>query len=463
MIVRRLVCKHFKIVDEAGDIYGSLAVEDGLIKTIIPGTDEKELQRACLAADLVIDGRAIGPGAALMPAFIDLHAHFREPAFPPETVFSSETALPSETGESASLAAAAGGYGTVVCMANTRPAIDTIAKARAMRERVRVLGLIDLYPALSLTKNMEGRELSEIQNLPVAANSRGPRLPLLLSEDGKDLADDTLFLAAMAEARRLGAPVSCHCDFGGPEAEAAKAAGRPRAEWSRIEEYNAVRRAINLGKQADCHVHIAHVSTKEAVHIIRNEKLGQPENSKPDIGFYLTCEASPHHIGAAEDDARRMGDESFGRVNPPLRSGADQEAVIAAIRAGIVDAIATDHAPHSPADKAAGAPGFAGLETAFPACYTKLVLENGLGLPSLSRLMSAAPAKILGLADRGRIAPGLRADLVIAETESAWKVDPEQFKSRGKSTPFAGRELRGKILMTINRGRIVFEENVHDV
>jgi dihydroorotase len=297
---------------------------------------------------------------------------------------------------------------------------------------------------------MEGRELSGIKDLSPAC----PALPPLLSEDGKDLARDDLFLAAMAEARRLGAPVSCHCDFGGAEAEAAKAAGRPRAEWSRIEENNAVRRVIELGRRAGCHIHIAHVSTKEAAETIREAK-----NSPRDPPFKLTCEAAPHHIAATEADARRMGEESFGRVNPPLRSEADRQAIIDAIAGGLIDAIATDHAPHSEADKAAGAPGFTSLETAFAAAYSALTPQ--VDLRRLSALMSANPARIAGLSEgtrgRGRIALGLRADLVIADTEAAWKVDPLALKSRGKRGPFTGRELRGKILLTLNRGRVVFQ------
>jgi dihydroorotase len=334
-------------------------------------------------------------------------------------------------------------------MANTMPVIDTIDKARGIKTRCDSLGFVNLYPVLSLTKNMEGRELSGIKDVSSAGDV------LMLSEDGKDVADDGLFLAAMGEAKRLGIPVSCHCDFGGTEAAAAKAAGRPRAEWSRIEENNAVRRAIKLGAQAGCHIHIAHVSTKEAAELIRAEKKNPPAGT----GFALSCEAAPHHIGADENDARRMGDESFGRVNPPLRSEEDRRAIIAAVLDGTIDAIATDHAPHRSADKAAGAPGFSGLETAFMVCLSNLTGTTAAGreLQRLSALMSAHPARILGLGDRGGIAAGMRADIVIVDTQAAGKVNSGQFKSWGKNTPFDGKELRGKILMTLNAGRIVFE------
>jgi dihydroorotase len=425
----RIVFKNFKIVDSARDFFGGLVVEDGLIQELVNTGDAPD-------GDIVIDGKAFGKAAVLMPAFIDLHSHFREPGFPEK-----------ETLESACLAAVAGGFVTVVCMANTKPVIDAVDKACALKARSDALGLIDLYPVLSLTKNMEGRVLSGIKDL--SSNKNGFGLPLMLSEDGKDVADENLFLAAMKEAKRLGLPVSCHCDFGGPEVEAAKSTGGKRAEWSRMEENFAMRRAIELGKKAGCHIHIAHVSTKEAVQIIREEK----KSSVSCNGFSLTCEATPHHTGATEEDARRMGDETYGRVNPPLRSDADREAIISAINDGTVDAIATDHAPHSDNDKAAGMPGFTGLETAFAASLSYL---PDIGLQRLSALMSANPARILGLGDRGRIEKGFRADFVIADTGVNWKVEPEKFKSRGKCSPFAGKELCGKILMTLNAGKIVF-------
>jgi dihydroorotase len=277
---------------------------------------------------------------------------------------------------------------------------------------------------------------------------------LMLSEDGRDVIDESLFLAALKEARRLGLPVSCHCDFGGTEAEAAKQRGDARRIWSRIEEINAVRRVIALGKKAGCHIHIAHVSTAEAAEIIRKAKAECRAG-----GFTLSCEATPHHIACTEADADALGTESFGRVNPPLRTEADRRAMIAALLDGTIDAVATDHAPHTRTDKEAGAPGFTGLETAFAVCYTELVRSGLMDLRRLSALMSANPARLIGLGgDRGRIQPGFRGDLVIVEGEAARAVDSEKFRSRGKNSPFTGRKLWGRILLTIHRGRVVFEE-----
>jgi dihydroorotase len=444
-----MILRNFRIVDEGADFLGTLVVESGRIREIFPGDDAGRAN----AGDVVIDGGGLESGAILMPAFVELHAHFRDPGSPAK-----------ETLESASLAAVAGGYGTVVCMGNTNPALDTPETAGTLKARSDALGLIDLYPVMTLTKGMAGKQLSGIQDLPDFAGAFGYR-PRLLSEDGRDVADDGLFLAALKEARRIGVPVSCHCDFGGSGAVAVRAAGKGRDVWSRIEENAATRRAIELGREAACGLHIAHVSTKEAVELIRaakgarldNDGSAAGRNNTADGGFVLTCEAAPHHLALTEERAAVLGAESHGRVNPPLRGEEDRQALIAAVLNGTIDAIATDHAPHTEADKAEGAPGFTGLETAFAVCRSEFVRPDRLDLSRLSALMSAAPARILGLADRGRIAPGLRADLVIAAPDVVWTVTASAFRSRGKNSPYIGMELRGTILMTLNRGRIVFD------
>jgi len=457
----RIVLKNFRLVDEETDTPGTVIIENGIISSVLPSSPRETAEDN---AALTLDGSHLADNGlpVLMPAFVDLHAHFRDPGFP-----SKETPALSEVLESASLAAAAGGFATVVCMANTRPVTDTIKQAAAIKSRSDALGLIDLYPVISLTKGMEGKALSEISVLnrtlnPLKSsdgNKSGLYIPLMLSEDGKDLANDALFLAAMREAKRLGIPISCHCDFGGGEAEAARKAGLPRSVWSRIEENNATRRVIELGKKAGCHIHIAHVSTKEAVEIIRSAKTTLTADSSGNNGFTLTCEVMPHNLRLTEETANKLGAESWGRVNPPLRHDDDREALIRALADGTIDAIATDHAPHNNADKESGAPGFSAFETAFAAALTELVRGAGskLDLKRLSSLMSANPARLVNLGDRGRLLPGMRADLVIADTERAWFVDPETFKTRGKNSPFKGMELFGKILMTIRGGRVVFD------
>jgi dihydroorotase len=423
----KTLLQNFRVVDETTDAIGAVILYDDIIWDVCIKGEIIRYGMGGLGIDRVIEGR----GMALMPAFIDMHAHCRDPGF-----------AEKETLESASLAAVAGGYTTLVCMANTKPVIDTLEAMQALEQRSDALGLIDLYPALSLTQGMAGKELA-----PWLLQTK-PRRVCLCSEDGKDVADDALFLEALTQAARLKIPVSCHCDAGGAEAEQARQAGQPRSVWSRIEENVATERALRLGKEAGARVHIAHISTKEALASIRVAKAR---------GEAPTCEATPHHLCLTDADAASLGSESHGRVNPPLRTEDDRQALIEGIMDGSIDVIATDHAPHTAGDKEHGAPGFSGLETSFAACFTELVSKGRLSLSRLSSLMSGAPARILGLIDRGTIEPGLMADLVVVDTEEVWNVDTSLFRSRGQNSPFKGRSLSGRTLMTMRRGRVVFD------
>ena len=436
----RVILKNFRVIDEETDIQGTVFVDNGFISGVFPGKQPPDS-----GAAMIIDGSALAASGALpvlMPAFVDLHAHFRDPGFSENT--NTELSPVPENLESASMSAAAGGFGTVVCMANTKPPIDSIKRAQYIKKHSGSLALIDLYPVLSLTKGMEGKELSEITDLNPRPDMVLPASwddPLMLSEDGKDVTDDALFLAAMKEAKRLNLPISCHCDFGG-------------------DENNAVRRVIELGKKALCHIHIAHVSTREALNTIAKAKAETRAQSANTGGFTLSCEAMPHNLCLTEKDAIAMGETSYGRVNPPLRSEEDRKALIHSVADGTIDAIATDHAPHSAAAKEAGAPGFSGFETAFAAVYTELVQNGFIDLKKLSSLMSASPARLLGLdkgpQKRGLILPGYRADIVVADTEASWIVDTSALKTRGKNSSFAGKKLYGKIIMTLHSGRVVF-------
>lgn len=436
-----------RLVDAHQDFQGSVLIEGGRIQALFPqseGVPKPEGQCSSLgrgegvtAAEsprptIHIDGHALGSDVVCMPAFVDLHAHFRDPGFPLK-----------ETLESGSLAAAAGGYGTVVCMANTQPVIDSVELARHLQGRANALGLIDLFPVLSLSQGMDGRSVAHLAELD-------PVIVRLLSEDGKDLADEGVLRAALQEARRRGIRVSHHCDFGGKEAEQLKAQGAPREIYSRLEENHGTERVLRLAHETGCAIHIAHVSTQEAL------KLVQEYRQRRSAG-QVTCEVTPHHLALTEERARELGTESYGRVNPPLRTEVDREALIAGIQEGLVDAIATDHAPHTAEDKARGAPGFIGLETAFPVCYTVLVKQGSLHLSTLSALMSYNPARILGLPDRGLLQPGLQADLVLIDLGKKETIGERPFVSRSRNSPFAGFSLEGSILLTIHRGKIVYQ------
>ena len=432
----RILFTKVRLVDEAADAAASVVVENGRIAEVRL-EDDHVAAAGCGDADIRIDGG----GLVLMPAFVDLHVHLRDPGFPLK-----------ETLESGCLAAAAGGYGTLVCMANTAPVLDNPAAAAALRRRSATLGLVDLYPVLSLSRGMDGVDTSHLEALSgETCAAAGVRM---LSEDGKDIADPAVFRRAFTQAARLGLPVSCHCDAGGPEAAASKERGEPRSVYSRLEENIATERALAVGRETGARTHIAHVSTREAADLVRSEKAG---GAAPAAGFRPTCEATPHHLALTEADADALGAESFGRVNPPLRTEEDRRALLDAVADGTVDAIATDHAPHTEADKAAGAPGFTGLETAFSVCHGLLVRSGRIDLRRLSALMSAAPARILGLTDRGRIAVGLRADLVLVDTAARRTVTAGSLLSKGKNSPFAGRTLEGRVVMTIHDGRIVYD------
>ena len=474
----KTVYTNFRIVDAEHDVEGALVIEDGLIKTIIPAEQTAAENRALLfemaGADCFIDGTKLKDPVSrelpvLLPSFIDLHAHFRDPGD-----------LRKETLESATLAAVKGGYTTLVCMANTDPITDTLAAAAALKARSDTLGLIDLYPAMSLTKGMAGRELSGIAELAslrhYIGGSRGDKLPasasrpsfasrfralrrpsqlgfltpegimdapppdpgagrfpcvLMLSEDGKDIVDDALFGKALRAAAQAGIPVSCHCDVDGENA--------------------ATARVLKLARESGARIHIAHVSTKEAVAMIAAAKRERPGQ--------ITAEATPHHFFLTQKQADKLGRDTFGNVAPPLRSEADREAVLEAVLDGSIDIIATDHAPHTQADKESGAPGFSGLETAFAVSCTAIVQSGEGDLCLLSQLLSASPARILGLDDRGTLESGKRADLVIVNPETRWTVDKAALRSRGKNTPFDGMELSGLVLATILGGKSVYESS----
>ncbi|HUX41563.1 MAG TPA: dihydroorotase [Rectinemataceae bacterium] len=466
----RLLFRNARLVGlppDESEATGDLLVEDGRIADLGPGAASRaetspsraspERASPVLSIDCAKSGSGSGP-LVLMPAFIDLHAHFRDPGFPEK-----------ETIESGCLAAAAGGFGTVVAMANTKPATDDPNLARDARVRALALGLIDYLPAIAATRGLEGHDVSHLDALEafLAADPSQPEAPhyedrariwlRVISDDGRDAADDATLLAAMRKAADLGLLVACHCERGAfglpPGHEASGWYSSPEGmEADRSAEIRGVGRAIRLAKVSGCALHLCHLSTRESVELVRREKRRAIDEGG---AFRLSCEVTPHHLALGAAEARAAGAAGAGRVNPWLREEDDRLALLEGLRDGTIAAIATDHAPHGIADKAGGAPGFSGLETAFALAHTGL---GKLGLGKLSTLMSAAPASILGLKDRGRLAIGLRADLVLVDPEAEWRVDSSRFLSRGRNSLLEGRLLRGRVLMTIHEGRIVYDQ-----
>ncbi|MDR2491537.1 MAG: amidohydrolase family protein [Spirochaetaceae bacterium] len=416
---------NFRIVDAQTDEIGTVITDSGKIIDVLLKNKKAtaSLKKYITDGHVLLDG---GGSYILMPGFIDVHAHFRTPGYEQK-----------ECIESASLAASAGGFTTVVCMANTKPVTDNLEQAAAIKKRADLIGLVDLYPALSLTKKMEGKALSEMSRLEASLSlpakrreAAVPYRPLLLSEDGRDVKSSGVFKQAFRTAAKLGIPVSCHCDIGG--------------------EDEGTERALKIGMAAGAHVHIAHVSSKNALKHIRKAKAELRGIPTLEEGrAWVSCEATPHHIALTEKDARTAGEQSFGKVMPPLRKQSDRRAVIDAIFDGTIDIIATDHAPHTMDDKEKGAPGFSGMETAFAVCHQTLTLEHKLPLSRLSALLSYNPAMFLGLHDRGLIQTGLLADLVIVKDDEKWIFNAETSKSRGRNNLFTNTELTGKVLFTM--------------
>lgn len=391
-----LLVKGARIIDCSQDFVGDIYINRGVICEI-----GKDLNKDCKT----IDAKRL----IVMPSFIDLHVHFREPGF-----------TYKEDIESGSKAAVRGGYTMVNLMANTSPVCSSMDTINYVIDKSKEVGLIDVHQVASITNNFDGYDISHLDRLSPSVK--------IISEDGKDVMDSKIMIQAMMKAKKAGKIVMCHSE-----------------EHSlsqvdmRLAENTMTWRNITLSQFTGCPVHIAHVSTKESMEYIIRAK------SK---GYNVTCEIAPHHIALANENYR---------VNPPIREEEDVNFLIEAIKNGWVDTISTDHAPHTLEDKQKGAPGISGIETAFSICYTKLVKERHISLNKLSEIMSRNSANILGV-KKGKITIGYDGDLVVIDLDKEYIIDTKSFQSKGKNTPFNGHKVSGKIIKTIRAGRVVFEE-----
>lgn len=366
-------------------------------------------------------------GKLVVPGFIDLHVHLREPGF-----------AEKETIESGSEAAARGGFTTICCMPNTSPAIDSREVLDFISWKVAKNNGVRVLPVAAMSLGQEGKELAPLDEM---TGYSGPWSRMLgkgicgISEDGKSLADARLALDAMKKAKELSLPVFSHAED-------------PALPGSALGEALMMIRDIRLAQEAGCRLHFCHVSTAEGVELIREaRKQGLP----------VTGETAPHYFTLTEQDGK--GNPDF-KMNPPLRTEEDREGIIEGLKDGTLSAIATDHAPHAREDKAGGyekaANGIVGLETSFPLGYTHLVEKGRLELMELVGRMTQGPAEILGI-PAGDLSPGRVADVVVMDVEQPFQVDLEQFASKGRNTPFEGCTLFGKALFTIVEGRIVWQ------
>lgn len=371
-------------------------------------------------------------GLLVLPGFVDLHVHLREPGYEYKETIATGTA-----------AAMAGGFTSICCMPNTKPVNDEPFVTRLITMKSREADRAKVYPIGAITKGSAGRELSDFRALKEAGC-------VAVSDDGRPVMDDEVMRRAMERAVAVDLPVIDHCEDlslsgcgcmnDGPISRALGRAAIPsRAETRMVE------RDIRLARETGARLHVAHVSTEATVKAVRNAKHQ---------GLSVTAEACPHHFTLTDEAVRRSGPDA--KMNPPLRSEQDRIAVIEGLADGTIDAIATDHAPHAEYEKQRGmdrAPfGIVGLETAL-ALTLRLVEEGVLSLDRAVQCLTSKPARLLGL-PAGTLAPGASADIVMVDRAREWVVDPDRFYSKGRNTPFAGWPVRGRVMMTVVGGRI---------
>ena len=304
-------------------------------------------------------------------------------------------------------------------MPNTKPVCSSAEQARWVMDEARRVGLCGANQTVSITENFDGKSVQRLLDLPDDIK--------FITEDGKGVQSNEVMAKAFAICAEKGITLMSHAE------------DMNISPWDyRLAENIETVRNLHLCEYYGTRLHMCHVSTKEAMLAIGEAKQK---------GANVTCEVTPHHLWFHDTDYK---------VNPPIRQKEDVDALVAAIKAGLVDAIATDHAPHSAEDKAKGMAGMVGSETAFSVCYTKLCLQEGLPLSVLSDLMSYYPACILGLQSKGRLLPGWDADFTLVELDEPFVVDPETFHSKSRNTPFAGAELFGRVWMTVMGGKITY-------
>ena len=402
-----------------------ILIEKGVIKRIAPSIKEDKAK--------AIDAK----GKLVFPGLIDIHAHFREPGEEHK-----------ETIESGMMAAAKGGFTTVMCMPNTVPVIDNRSIAEMVVNESRRVGLINVIPIGAITKGQNGLEMTDMFELKEAGCSA-------LSDDGKCVSNSHLMRLSMEYAKMVGILLIQHCEDHtlssgsvmneGVTSTLLGVKGDPGLSESVI-----VARDIELANYLDSRVHFAHMSLKRSVELIRAAKAR---------GIKITAEATPHHFTLTEEELKSFNTNA--KVHPPLRTKEDVEAIKAALKDGTVDCIATDHAPHAREDKEKDldhAPcGMIGLETAVGLTITELVDTKVLSWPQMAQTMAAAPARIMGLKNKGAIKEGMDGDLTIVDPDTEWIVREEDFVSKSKNSPFVGRKLKGRVAATICAGKIAFQ------
>lgn len=372
----------------------------------------------------------------VIPGLADVHVHLREPGFSYKDTIAQGTR-----------AAAAGGYTVVCAMPNLDPPPDTVAHLQRQLDLIRRDAVIPVLPYAAITRGQQGRgTLAEIAGLAPLAFG--------FSDDGRGIQDRSLMAWAMGEIRARGGFVAAHCEDesllrGGYIHDGSYAAAHGHRGISSQSEWGQLARDLELVAETGCRYHVCHISTKESVALVRRAKAR---------GLPVTCETAPHYLLLCEEDLQEDG--RF-KMNPPLRSREDQKALLEGLLDGTIDLIATDHAPHTPQEKSKGlaesAMGVVGLETAFPVLYTGLVRRGILTLEKLVDLMSLSPRRNFDLPG-GAIRVGQPLDMTVIDLEEQYEIDPSRFQSMGRSTPFAGWMVQGRIKLTVADGRMVWKQ-----
>ncbi len=424
-LLMQLIIRQGRIVDPSQNLdqIADLAVDHGCVVEIAPRISPK--------AGRETDAR----GLIVMPGFIDMHVHLREPG--------REEA---ETIESGTRAAIRGGFTAVACMPNTQPVNDSAAMTTWILDRAREVSRIPVFPIGAITKGSRGEKLADIEEMVLSGI-------VAISDDGHGVQNNLLIRRAMERAKACGIAVIDHCEDKDLAAGGCMNMGRyaerlgllgidPAAEEVQVE------RDIILARRTSVRVHIAHISTRGALESVKRARKA---------GISITCEVTPHHLLLTEEQVRDR--DTNAKMNPPLRTQADANALIAGLASGEIDAVATDHAPHCAQDKALAfeqAPfGIIGLETAVSLVLDRLVRPGILNLGQMARAFSLNPARILRL-QRGTLAVGSPADITLLDPERVCEVRSAEFASKSRNTPFEGWRLRGGPALTIVRGEIVW-------
>ena len=425
MTPKRLLIRGARIVNPARheDYIGNILIAGDRISAVS--------EHACDPDAEVIDAH----GLAAVPGFVDLHVHLRDPGF-----------TDKEDILSGCRAAAAGGVTSLLCMPNTKPAVDTPETVRYILDKAKDADA-HVYVAAAITKGLGGAELNDLEALREAG-------AVALSDDGRPVVDTACLAEAMCRAPELGMLVAAHCEdlylakkWYLNEGEISKQLGLPGVPAAA--EDCGTAREIAVAAAYDVPVHICHVSTRTSAALIRDAKAR---------GVKVTAETAPHYLLLTDKELLKR--DADYRMNPPLRAEEDRLAMIEAVRDGTIDAIATDHAPHTPAEKAdfLKAPnGSVGMETSFAASYTALVKTGVLTLAELVERMSVRPAQILGI-EAGVIGAGEIADIALIDEHEEWLVDPDKLHGKSRNTPFKGMTLTGKVKATVCGGRVIYSE-----